>query len=102
LRDFGLVGGVGGEELAALDEGVDDDGLVVLIDAGAEEAGVAVGVVVGVGTEAVDDLGFAVLAGTSRSRVSWYSAGMVAKRASMLGTPISASISSRSAGLLGR
>ena len=62
LGDFGLVGGVAGEEFAALDEGIDDDGLVVLVDAGAEEAGVAVGVLVGVGAETVDDFGFAVLA----------------------------------------
>ncbi len=62
LGDLGLVGGVGGEELAAGDDGVDQDGLVVAIDAGAEEGGVAGGVVGGEGLEGVDDFALGVLA----------------------------------------
>ena len=42
LRDLRLVRRVGGEEFAARDQRVDDDGAVVAIGAGAEEAGVAV------------------------------------------------------------
>jgi hypothetical protein len=42
LRDLGLVGRVAGEELAALDQRIDDDRAVVAIGARAEEAGVAV------------------------------------------------------------
>ena len=58
LRDFGLVGRVGGEELAAGDQGINDDGTVVEIGAGAEEAGVSVAIFARALAEEVDDFRF--------------------------------------------
>ena len=60
---FCLIGRVAGEELAALDQGVDDDGTVVAIRTGPEEAGVVGGVLLAGGAEVVDDLALGVLAG---------------------------------------
>ncbi len=104
LRDLGLVGRVAGEELAALDERVDDDGLVVAIDAGAEEAGVAGGVGFGEGAEAVDDLGLGVLARdgeVARELVLGGDGGeeVVDGVDAGLVSPMAASISSRSGGI---
>ena len=62
LRDLRLIGRVGGEQLAARDERVDDDGPVVRVGAGAEEAGVALGAFGGALAEEVDDLALGVLA----------------------------------------
>ena len=62
LRDLGLVGRVAGEELAALDQGVDDDRPVVAISARAQKAGVAGGVLVAGGAEVVDDFALGLLA----------------------------------------
>ena len=44
LRDLGLVGRVAGQELAALDQRIDDDRAVVAIGAGAQKAGVVDGI----------------------------------------------------------
>ena len=63
LGDLGLVGGIGGEELAAGDDGVDEHGAVVAVDAGAEKGRVPGCVTRSKVAEAVDDLGLAVLAG---------------------------------------
>ena len=62
LRNLRLVGRVAGQEFAALDQRVDDDGLVVLVHARAQKACIAVGIAVGIRAEAVDDFRFAVLA----------------------------------------
>ncbi len=62
LRDFRLIGGVGGEPFAARDERVDDDGPVVRVGAGAEERHVALGIFGGALAEELDDLAFRVLA----------------------------------------
>ena len=43
LRDLGLIGRVRGEELAARDHGIHQHGAEMVVHAGAEEAGVAVG-----------------------------------------------------------
>ena len=59
LRNFGLVGRVRSEEFAARDDGIDDDGAEMIIDAGAEEAGIAVGIAGGLLLEVVDDFEFA-------------------------------------------
>ena len=56
LRDFGLVGRVGGEELAAGDDGIDQHGAVVVVDAGAEKRGIAVGGFGGAVAEVLHDL----------------------------------------------
>ena len=61
LRNLRLVGRVAGQELAALHEGVDDDGLVVLVNSGAEKAGVAGRVVLRITSETLDDFAFAML-----------------------------------------
>jgi hypothetical protein len=39
LRDFGLIGGVAGQELAALDQMIDAGGDMMLVGAAAEEEG---------------------------------------------------------------
>jgi hypothetical protein len=62
LRDLRLIGRVGGEELAALHQRVNDDRPIVAIGAGTEKADVAVGVLRSGLLEVVDDLGFAHLA----------------------------------------
>jgi hypothetical protein len=63
LRDFGLVGRVAGEKLAALDERVDDDRPVMAIGSRAEKTG-EVGRVFRPGrAKAVDDLALGVGAG---------------------------------------
>ena len=103
LRDLRLVGRVGGEELAARDQRVDDDRTVVVVGARAEEDGVA-------GARSRSERALnqstisdsAIWRGMSRSRLRRYSAGMDAKRSSMELTPISRSIWSRSAGDFGR
>ena len=68
LRNFRLIGSVGGEPFAARDERVDDDGPVVRVGAGAEEGDVALGVFGGALAEEVDDLAFGILARDVRGR----------------------------------
>ena len=58
LRDLGLIRRVGRQELAARDHGIDQHRTVMVVDAGAEEAGVAVGARRGAVAEVLDDLVF--------------------------------------------
>ena len=65
LRDFRLIGRVGGQELAALDQMVDRGGYMVAIGAGAQEAGHggATHVLRGHGADGALDLEFALIGG---------------------------------------
>ena len=103
LGDLRLIGRVGGEPLAARDERIDDHGAVVVVGAGAEKDVIAGAVLGGAGAEPVDDFASRPSgAGWSRSRLRRNSAGMCEKSSSMERTPISRSMSARSAGDLGR
>ena len=62
LRDLRLIGRVGGEQLAARDERIDDQRAVVVVGAGAEEADVAGGVLGARRAEPVDDFALGHLA----------------------------------------
>ena len=62
LRDLRLIGRVGGEPFAARDQRVDDDGAVVRVGSGAEEAHVALGAFSGARAEEVDDFALGILA----------------------------------------
>ena len=63
LRNFRLVRRVRCKELAARDERVDDDGAIVIVNAGSEEDRVAVTAFVRTLAEPVHDLGFGHLTG---------------------------------------
>ena len=63
LRDFGLIGRVGSEEFAALDQRIGDDRAQMLVDARAEKRGVAARIFRGACLEILDDFGFRKRAG---------------------------------------
>src|SRR5690348_10156880 len=67
LRDFGLIGSVGSEKFAALDDGVGDDGAKMIVNPRTKETGVTDGIFRGARFEEVDDFGFGERAGQIQS-----------------------------------
>ena len=83
LRDFGLVGRVGGEKLAARNDRIHQHRTVMVIHAGAEKAGVAVGVFGRPRAEVIDDLVLADFRGSrSSGRLSRTASGRWENRSS--------------------
>ena len=96
LRDFGLIGRVGRQEFAARDHGVHQHRPVMMIDAGAQERCVSVGVFVAAGAEVVDDFVLGFSRCDASGRFSRTSGGRCENRSSREFAPIADSISRRS------